>query len=62
MLYIERFTIKNAFILNNIIIEVTRLLAKRNVQLPIWKSSNTTGGDEWNKQFISDFKGKIKNL
>lgn len=55
-------TFTNAFILNNIIIEVTRLLAKRNVQLPIWKSGNTAGGDEWNKQFISDFKGKIKNL
>lgn len=55
-------TFTNAFILNNLTIEVTRLLANQNIQPPIWKSGNATGGDEWNNQFISHFKGKIKNL
>lgn len=55
-------TFANAFILNAISIEATALLAKENIQPPIWKSGNATGGDEWNAQFIDRFKGKIKNL
>lgn len=55
-------TFTNAFILNNITIEATNILAKQGIQPPIWKSGNATGGDEWNSQFISRFKGKIKNL
>lgn len=55
-------TFTNAFILNNITIEATRILAEQNLHPPIWKSGNATGGDEWNNQFISRFKGKIKRL
>lgn len=55
-------TFTNAFILNNMIIETTKLLAEQNIQPPIWKSGNATNGDEWNNQFISRFQGKIKNL
>lgn len=55
-------TFVNAFILNSVMIEATALLAKENIQPPIWKSGNATGGDKWNNQFISRFKGKIKNL
>ncbi|MEI3605284.1 sugar isomerase domain-containing protein [Pseudogracilibacillus sp. SE30717A] len=55
-------TFTNAFILNNITIEATNILAKQGIQPPIWKSGNASGGDEWNSQFISQFKGKIKNL
>jgi len=57
---ISSFT--NAFILNNITIETTNILAKQGIHPPIWKSGNVTGGDEWNSQFIDDFKGKIKKL
>ncbi len=55
-------TFANAFILNSICIEATNLLVQENIQPPIWKSGNTTGGDEWNQQFIHQFKGKIRNL
>lgn len=55
-------TFTNAFILNNITIEATRILAEQHIHPPIWKSGNATGGDEWNNQFISRFKGKIKRL
>lgn len=55
-------TFTNAFILNNLTIEATRLLAEEDIQPPIWKSGNATGGDDWNNQFISRFKGKIKKL
>ncbi|MFB4167310.1 sugar isomerase domain-containing protein [Virgibacillus sp. JSM 102003] len=55
-------TFVNAFILNSICIEATNQLAKENIQPPIWKSGNATGGDEWNARFIDQFKGKIKKL
>jgi len=55
-------TFTNAFILNNVSIEATNILAKENIQPPIWKSGNAPGGDEWNEQFIHRFKGKIKKL
>ena len=52
----------NAFILNSISIEAIALLSKEDIQPPIWKSGNATGGDEWNAQFINRFKGRIKKL
>ena len=55
-------TFVNAFVLNSITIETTAQLAKENIQPPIWKSGNVTGGDEWNSQFISRFKGRVKKL
>lgn len=55
-------TFTNAFILNTITIEVVNILAKENIQPPIWKSGNVMGGDEWNNQFIGQFKHKIKRL
>lgn len=55
-------TFTNAFILNSISNEAIKKLAEENIQPPIWKSGNATGGDEWNAQFIKQFKGRIKNL
>ncbi|WP_449537975.1 sugar isomerase domain-containing protein [Ferdinandcohnia sp. Marseille-Q9671] len=55
-------TFVNAFILNSISMEATAKLVEQGIQPPIWKSGNATGGDEWNNQFISRFKHKIKKL
>lgn len=55
-------TFVNAFILNSISMEATAKLVEQGIQPPIWKSGNATGGDEWNQQFISRFKNKIKKL
>ncbi|MFE7060752.1 sugar isomerase domain-containing protein [Sutcliffiella sp. NPDC057660] len=55
-------TFVNAYILNSISMEAIALLVKQDIQPPIWKSGNSTGGDEWNQQFISRFKHKIKKL
>lgn len=55
-------TFVNAFILNSISMEAIALLVEQGIQPPIWKSGNSTGGDEWNQQFISRFKNKIKKL
>ncbi|MCM0650989.1 sugar isomerase domain-containing protein [Clostridium swellfunianum] len=55
-------TFANAFILNSMVAETINLLVKEGIKPPIWMSGNATGGDEWNNQFISQFKGKIKKL
>ncbi len=55
-------TFVNAFILNSIAMEATAKLVEQGIQPPIWKSGNATGGDEWNNQFISRFKHKIRKL
>jgi len=55
-------TFTNAFILNCICNEAINILAAQDIQPPIWKSGNASGGDEWNSQFINRFKGRIKNL
>lgn len=55
-------TFANAFLLNAMAAEAIGMLAKDGVSPPIWKSGNASGGDEWNGQFIEQFKGKIKKL
>ncbi|MDR6550427.1 putative phosphosugar-binding protein [Paenibacillus qinlingensis] len=55
-------TFANAFLLNALVAETVHLIAADGVQPPIWMSGNATGGDEWNKQFIDRFKGRIKKL
>lgn len=55
-------TYVNAFILNSICMRATELLVNDDVHPPIWKSGNAPGGDEWNNNFIEQFKGKITKL
>jgi uncharacterized phosphosugar-binding protein len=55
-------TFVNAYILNSVSMEAIALLVEQGIQPPIWRSGNATGGDEWNQQFISRFKHKIKKL
>lgn len=55
-------TFANAFLLNALVAETVNLLAAEGVNPPIWMSGNASGGDEWNRQFIERFKGRIKKL
>ncbi|WP_066191440.1 sugar isomerase domain-containing protein [Gracilibacillus timonensis] len=55
-------TFVNAFIMNSITMQTTKLLNAQEVEPPIWKSGNATGGDEWNQQFLGRFQGKMKHL
>jgi uncharacterized phosphosugar-binding protein len=55
-------TFVNSYILNSISMEAIGLLVEQGIHPPIWQSGNSTGGDEWNQQFISRFKHKIKKL
>ena len=42
--------------------ETGAILGTMGIEVPIWKSGNAPGGDEWNNQFIERFRGKIKWL
>ncbi|WP_257348941.1 SIS domain-containing protein [Pseudalkalibacillus decolorationis] len=55
-------TFTNAFLLNSMTAEAVNILVQEGIKPPIWRSGNATGGDEWNAQFINQFKDKIKKL
>ncbi len=55
-------TFANAYIMNSIFIEAIGLLVERGINPPVWRSGNAPGGDEWNNQFIAQFKDKVRCL
>ena len=55
-------TYANAYIMNSIVVEAINMLAGEGIEPPIWRSSNSVGGDEWNKQFLDKFLGKVRCL
>lgn len=55
-------TFANAYILNSLMMETAALLAEMGIEVPVWRSGNAPGGDEWNAQFINRFIGKIRWL
>jgi uncharacterized phosphosugar-binding protein len=55
-------TFANSYVMNCIVIEAINMLASEGIEPPIWKSGNCPGGDEWNNQFISRFKDKVRCL
>jgi len=55
-------TMVNAFALNAILIEAVGELARRGIEPPIWRSSNSLGGDEANVAVIERYRHRIPNL
>lgn len=55
-------TVCNAYTLNCLMMTAAQILGERGVEVPLWKSGNCAGGDEWNNRFISHFKGKVRLL
>lgn len=53
-------TLCDAYALNCLMMTAAAILGERGVQVPLWKSGNCPGGDEWNNQFIARFKGKVR--
>lgn len=53
-------TLCNAYTLNCLMMTAAAMLGERGVAVPLWKSGNCPGGDEWNDRFISRFKGKVR--
>jgi uncharacterized phosphosugar-binding protein len=55
-------TIVNAFTLNAIMLEAVAELARRGIDPPVWRSSNSPGGDEANVAVIERYRQRIPNL
>jgi uncharacterized phosphosugar-binding protein len=55
-------TIVNAFALNSIMLEAIAELARRGIDPPVWRSSNSPGGDEANRALSERYRTRIRNL
>jgi uncharacterized phosphosugar-binding protein len=55
-------TIVNAYAMNSIMLEAMAELVRRGVEPPVWKSSNSPGGDEANRAVIERYRTRVPNL
>ncbi|MEG2020553.1 MAG: SIS domain-containing protein, partial [Oscillospiraceae bacterium] len=55
-------TYANAYVLNSMVVEAINMLVNEGINPPVWRSGNAPGGDEWNNQFVSKFKDKVRCL
>jgi uncharacterized phosphosugar-binding protein len=55
-------TMVNAFTLNSIMLEAIAELARRGIEPPVWRSSNSPGGDEANVAVTERYRHRIPNL
>jgi uncharacterized phosphosugar-binding protein len=55
-------TLVNAYTLNSIMLEAIAELARRGIDPPIWRSSNSPGGDEANVEVTRRYRDRVPNL
>jgi uncharacterized phosphosugar-binding protein len=55
-------TIVNAFAMNSIILEAIAELNRRGIEPPVWRSSNSPGGDDANVAVSERYRTRIRNL
>ena len=55
-------TMVNAYAMNAIMLEAMAELVRRGVEPPVWKSSNSPGGDEANVAIIERYRTRVPNL
>lgn len=55
-------TMVNAFAMNSIMLEAIAELSRRGIEPPIWRSSNSIGGDEANVAVTERYRHRITNL
>jgi uncharacterized phosphosugar-binding protein len=55
-------TIVNAYTMNSIMLEAVAELARRGIEPPVWRSSNSPGGDEANVAVMARYKTRVKGL
>jgi uncharacterized phosphosugar-binding protein len=55
-------TIVNAYAINAIMLEAIAELSRRGVEPPVWRSSNSIGGDEANVAIIERYSSRVPNL
>jgi uncharacterized phosphosugar-binding protein len=55
-------TYVNAFALNSIMLQAIGELTSRGIEPPVWRSSNSPGGDEANVAVSERYRGRVRNL
>lgn len=55
-------TYVNAYAMNSVMLEAAAELARRGVPVPVWRSSNSPGGDEANIAARERYQARIPNL
>lgn len=55
-------TLVNAYAMNSIMLEAIAELARRGIEPPIWRSSNSPGGDEVNVAVTERYRDRVKTL
>lgn len=55
-------TMCNAYTMNCLMMSAAEILGERGIEVPLWKSGNCPGGDEWNNKYIARFKGRVRLL
>jgi uncharacterized phosphosugar-binding protein len=55
-------TMVNAYAMNSIMLEAMADLVRRGIDPPVWKSSNSPGGDEANQAVTARYRDRVPNL
>jgi uncharacterized phosphosugar-binding protein len=55
-------TYVNAFAMNSVILEAVAELARRGIEPPVWRSSNSPGGDEANVAVTARYRHRVPGL
>jgi uncharacterized phosphosugar-binding protein len=55
-------TMVNAFTINSIMLEAIAELARRGIEPPLWRSSNSPGGDEANVGVTERYRNRVPHL
>ena len=55
-------TVMNAIIIQTIVVATAKLLAERGLPLPVFKSSNVDGSDEWNADQLKRLGRRVPTL
>ena len=55
-------SLANAFLWNLLLVELHDAAAEAGVELPLWRSSNTTGGDEANAAYLDRYSDRVAGL
>lgn len=55
-------TMVNAYAMNSIMLEAMAELVRRGIEPPVWKSSNSPGGDEANVAVTERYRARVPNL
>ena len=52
----------NAYAMNSIMLEAIAELARRGIEPPVWRSSNSPGGDEANVALYARYRNRVPNI